>query len=216
MTIGFFTVFRTDPQHLLHATGLAGDARQAMPDVPIAQLTDQTTPAVTGVSHVVRGRHGPMLEQRLVHYAGCHHEWLLLDTDVSIRADVRQVFAADPVFDVAFADRGWPHLPQTVDVLQRMPVNTGVCFSRSSSFWLAVLATWRAQPEPRNWLSEQVAVADVIRSGHFRVKILPGLTYNYPPHAADDPCAGAALVHYKGPRKAWLTARCSQVLAACG
>lgn len=211
MTVGFFTVFRVDPTPLLHAAALVKDVQRVMPDVPIVQLTDETTGSVAPIAR--RKPHGPMLERRLEHYADCQGDWLLVDTDVAIRADVRHVFD-DPAFDVALTDRQWPHLPQTDEVLRTMPFNTGVVFSRSPGFWQSVLETWRGYPEAaRDWLSEQRAVAAVVKSGQFHVKVLPGQIYNYPPRTADDRSA-AAILHYKGPhRKAWRTAAAPAVLA---
>jgi hypothetical protein len=176
------------------------------------QLTDAKTPQVPGTTAVQRLDHGPMLERRLEHYATCEGDWLLVDTDVSMRRDVRDVFD-DPWFDVAVTDRNWPHLPQAEDVLQSMPFNTGVVFSRKAAFWQDVLTVWRAYPEDtRDWMSEQRAVATVVKTGQFRVKVLPGMVYNYPPSAADAQ-SDAAIWHYKGPhRKAWLSTRAYSVL----
>lgn len=214
MKIGFFTVFRTDPQHFLHATALVAEAQRVMPGVETVQFTDERTDPVPGVSSVRRLAHGPMLQLRLEHYAACEGEWLFADTDVSLRRDVRSVFD-DPAFDVALVDRNWPHRPQSEKYLQTMPFNTGVCFSRASAFWQDVVATWLAYPGPeRDWLSEQRAVYAVVREGKHRVKVLPGMVYNYPPASETDPATDAAIVHYKGARKPWLTKRAYQVLVS--
>ena len=215
MTLGFFTVFRKDPQHFLHATSLVREARAVMPDVPVIQFTDRTTPEVDGVDAAIRLGDGPMLERRLEHYASCGDEWLFLDTDVSIRQDVRHVFD-DPVFDVALPDRNWPHIPQGDHVMLTMPFNTGVVFTRSGQFWRDVLETWRGLPNRTDWLSEQQAVYQVVRTGRYRVKVLDGAIYNYPPKNASDPCDGVALAHYKGgARKLWLSALSVKTLSVC-
>ena len=213
MTTAFFTVFRTDPQHYLHAVHLVGEAHVAMPGTEVVHLTDQRSPGVPDVTRVIRVADGPLLQRRLEAYAGMPPgDVLLLDTDISIRQDVRHVFE-DPVFDVALTDRHWPHLTQGDAVMHTMPFNTGVAFSRCSSFWRAVLDVWMTYDDAgrADWLSEQRAVYAVVRSGQYRVKILPGMIYNYPPHEAVDAPREAALLHYKGPvRKQWLTARCYQ------
>lgn len=212
MRVAFFTVFRSDPQHYLHATTLVRDCHAVMPGVPVVQLTDATTPPVSGVDDIVRGPGGRMLEQRIAHYASLAGPVLFLDTDVSIRQDVRGI-CDDPAFDVALADRAWPHLPQGDRVLLTMPFNTGVAFSRCPAFWADVLTVWQGYPkEQQDWMSEQRAVYAVARSGRYRIKVLDGAIYNYPPATAEDRCETAALVHYKGPRKAWLTQRAYQVL----
>lgn len=205
MTVGFFTVFRSDPRHFLHAASLVRESPS-----PVVQLTDDRTPVVPGVSGVRRIHHGPMLERRLEHYGNVDGDWLLVDTDVSIRKDVSSVFD-DPAFDVALTDRNWPHLPQASDVLQTMPFNTGVAFSRAPGFWRDVLKAWMAEGKT-DWLSEQRAVYAVVRSGQWRVKILPGQIYNYPPQSQDD-TTDAAIYHYKGPhRKLWLSQHATKVL----
>lgn len=211
MRVGFFTVVRRDPQHFLHAEGLVASVRAAMPGVETVQFTDAASPRVPGVDHVQRLPHGPMLERRLEHYSHCEGDWLLVDTDVQLLRDVSDICTTDQRFDIALTDRHWPDIPQGDDVMHTMPFNTGVCFSRSSFFWQDVLTTWRAYTaDRRDWLSEQRAVYDVVRTGAYRIRILPGQVYNYPPRAADDPMTNVAIAHFKGSRKSWLTARILQ------
>jgi hypothetical protein len=101
-------------------------------------------------------------------------------------------------------------------MMHTMPFNTGVVFSRCQAFWVAVLEAWRRYPASvqQDWLSEQRAVYEVVRSGRFRVKILPGVAYNYPPMREDDTPIIAAMIHYKGPRKAWRSAAAYKTLSA--
>lgn len=215
MTVGFFLALRNDVSHFLHGSALAYEVKRVMPGVEVVQFTDGKTPMVPGADRCVRfDGEAPLLEQRLSLYASVTGEWLFVDTDVSVRNDVRGLFA-DPVFDVAVCDRNWPHLVQGETMMQTMPFNTGVCLTRCQPFWRRVLARWQSYPEhvKRDWLSEQQAVYDVVRSGRFRVKILPGMIYNYPPKSADDRPIVAAMLHYKGPRKPWRSALAMQTLA---
>ena len=207
MRLGFFTVFRKDPIHYVLAERMLGSAKRAMPDVECVQFTDAKSPLVYGADRLVRRPHGKMLERRLEHYADCAGEWLLVDTDAVINRDVRHVF--DDEWDVALTDRLWTHVNQPADFVRDMPFNTGVCFSRSPEFWRAVLMTWRSfsEEQQKDWMSEQRAVAEVVRKDVFTVKVLPGMIYNYPPTTDTD--AGlreAAIVHFKGPRKAMMLA----------
>ena len=207
MTVGFFTIFKTDPLPFLHATALVADVQRVMPGVPVRHLTDATTPTVRGAEVVRIASTEPLLHQRLDHYRRCEGEWLLVDTDVSLRADVRGVFD-DPTFDVALVDRDWPEQPQGEDTWRTMPFNTGVVFVRTPAFWQAVFDLWRTFPATaQDWYSEQRAVWQVVRTGQFKVKILPGLAYNYPPRTREDVPIIAAALHYKGSRKQWLTER---------
>jgi hypothetical protein len=231
MTVGFFLALRGDAQHYLHAASLVAEVHQHMPGVEVVQLSDQHTPPAPGVSRVMRvqsARERPLLDLRLELYLRAQdgprtEEWLLVDTDVSVRNDVRGVFPGPIVegpsgWDVALTDRNWPHLPQGEAMLQQMPFNTGVVFSRSPWFWECVLETWRGYPPAvqADWMSEQRAVYEVVRSGRHRVKILPGMNYNYPPSSQDDSSILAALVHYKGNRKPWLSAHAMRVLSRTG
>ncbi len=211
MKIGFYTVYRKDPQHLLLADLMVRSAKHYMPDVPIVQFTDDDTPKVPLVDEVRRAADGPMLERRLEHYADTEAgDWLLVDTDVLFRADVRSVFGQQ--FGIAVADRNWTHIPPTPDLTAEMPYNTGVVFSRVPWFWSEVLKVWRAFPEEkrRNWLSEQMAFAQVVRDGIAqgdtlmkpRLLVLPGMDYNYPPSGPDD--NHGLIAHYKGQRKGWM------------
>lgn len=215
MKIGFFLALRSNTSHFLHAASLVKEAHRWMPECEIVQLSDETTPMVPG-AHAVERVEGdrPLLHQRLTQYASCEGEWLLIDTDVSIRADVREVFT-DPVFDVALCDRNWPHLHHETQRLSlTMPFNTGVVFSRNATFWYDVLTLWLGLPVnvQNDWMSEQQAVYEVVRTGRYRVKILPGLSYNYPPKSEDDVPVSASLVHFKGPRKPWLSTHAIRML----
>ncbi len=216
MTIGFFLVMKTDVQHFLHAASMIREAKRHMPGVTIVQFSDESTPMVPGASIVqrIKGEDRPLLDQRLQHYALCdaRAEWLLIDTDVSVRGDVRGVFD-DHNFDVALTDRHWPHLPQGEKMMHEMPFNTGVVFTRNPHFWPDVLAAWRALPDDKknDWMSEQSAVYDVVRTGRYRVKILPGMHYNYPPDLDEVPVI-SALAHFKGPRKVALSKHAYAVL----
>ena len=222
MTTGFFLSLRSDVQHFLHAASLVAEVHRRMPGVEVIQLSDKHTPVVpgvTGVSSILAENESSLLDLRLSLYASREGEWLLIDTDVSIRNDVRGVFA-DESFDVALCDRNWPHLAQGEKIMHTMPFNTGVVFTRRQEFWQDVLAHWRALPLAvrEDWMSEQRAVYAIVRTGRYHVKILPGMAYNYPPGKADDAPIVAACVHYKGNRKKWLSAHANDVLGgrSCG
>lgn len=206
MKIGIFLVFRKDPQGYVLGGKLVQSIRKHMPGEEIVHLTDETSPQLIGTDSVRKVPNGKMLECRIKHYSECEGEWLLLDTDVLVMQSVRDVFTG-ATWDLAVADRACPHNPQTHETWSAIPYNTGVVFSRSPQFWSLVLDTWRTS-EDNDWNSEQKAVWAVIRTGYYRVKILPGMVYNYPPKDQKDPCTGAALVHFEGQkRKFWMRSR---------
>ena len=200
MKIGFFTVFKKDPKHYVMAKGLVDSVHKTMPGVPIIQFTDESSPPVLGVDEVVRKSGGKLLELRLQHYAECEGEWLLVDTDVLVKKDVRHVF--DDSFDVALSDRNCWHAFQSDKLVEQMPYNTGVVFVRNPSFWKNVLRIWKKLGQ-NDWLSEQRAVARALEIHPYSVKLLPMMLYNYPPISEHDSCEEAFIVHYKGDLKAW-------------
>jgi hypothetical protein len=213
--VGFFTVYKGDVSHYVLADAMVESVRRAMPDVPVVQFTDEESPAVYGVDDVRRQRTLPMAMLRMAHHAACEGDWLFLDTDCIVNRDVRDVFQDS--FDVAVADRNWTHIPMTIELQAfnaKMPYNIGIMFSRSPQFWQAVLQRLLTLPkEQQEWMGDQHAACAIFAEGQFHVKTLPGMTYHYPPSSADDTGTEAAIVHYKGPRKAWMLERYARVMA---
>lgn len=206
MTVGFFFV---DTGTSDTASGIAGakalmaSVRRLMPGVEVVQFTDETTGAVEGVDAVRRLPREPLAVLRVRHQGAVTGEWLFVDTDVVIQREVRPVF--DAPFDVAVTSRNWTHLKLIQNFAELMPFNTGVVFSRSPKFWAAVLAKMDKYSERlQAWMGDQQAICDVIASrGRFRVVILKGTRYNFPP--AIDPDAEAlkaqrkaSILHFKG------------------
>jgi hypothetical protein len=215
MKVGFFLVLGADVSHFLHASALVRNVKKYMPRVEVVQLSDLKTPMVPGVTKVERqdGANRPLLDQRLDLYSQCAGDWLLIDSDCEIRNSVQGVFD-DKAFDIALCDRNWPHHPQGEAMMHAMPFNTGVIFSRKQGFWFQVYKIWKQLPEKeKDWLSEQRTVYQVIRSGRFKVKILPGMHYNYPPNTPEDAPIIATILHFKGNRKPWLSDKAVKTLS---
>jgi hypothetical protein len=178
--------------------------RKAMPGVEMVQFTDMSSEAIDGADDVSRHPSSPLPLARSNHYASVEGEWLFIDTDVVVQADVRDVF--DNTFDIAIADRNWyPSARVSKSFEGTMKYNVGVVFSRQPAFWKDVhtlVATGGLYNDP--WFGDQKAVSDIIATGKYRVEALPGMLYNYPPSGADDPALGAKIVHCKGNRKEWM------------
>jgi hypothetical protein len=209
MKVGFFHVDRGDTPHRALAARLIASVRRAMPDVAIAHLTDARTAPIAGVDHLVVRPSGPIALNCLEHYAGCEGEWLLVDTDVLIQRDVREVFARDRAFDIAVADRDGTLLPHEIGTkfMARMPYNKGAVFSRSPEFWRAATERLRQLSHRRQeWMGDQEAMCDVIAAGAFKVAVLPA-AYNYPPKRRDEDVSAVSILHFKGSRKAWMLSR---------
>ena len=181
--------------------------RKAMPGVEVFHLTDADTPMVEGADGVKRvDVKLPMAVRRMMHNAQLDGDWLLIDCDIIIKKDVRHVF--DESFDVALTDRIGTDMEGT-SYGKAMPFNMGVAFSRSPAFWQRVIRHMSSLPmDLQSWTGDQLVVCAMVRQGladDFKVKILPGLTYNYPPLSVDDPrMENAAIVHFKGARKKFI------------
>lgn len=210
MTVGLFHVGGTDAHRQSAARAIAS-VRQAMPDVPIAHLTDATSASLDGVDRVIRA---PVVPDRIalacldLYAAAGAGDWLFLDTDTVVQADVLHVFLRS--FDVAVASRVGTLLPHELGTkfMDRMPHNKGVVFSRAPQFWIDAGAHLRTcHVKQQQWMGDQRAMCDVIATGRYAVEVLPN-AYNYPPQRPDEDVSRKAILHYKGPsRKAWRQAR---------
>lgn len=54
--------------------------------------------------------------------------------------------------------------------------------------------------------AQLAAINGVIGAFDGHVRALPGKVYSYVPRSKDDSCDGAAIIHYRGPRKEWMAA----------
>lgn len=209
MKVGFFHQGPGGTLYTRLACVLMASVRQSMPGVPIVHLTDQDTAGIRGADEVLRVPNGPMALTILEAYAGCGvGDWLLLDSDVMVQADVQHVFEENKTFDVAVATREGTLRPKEVGTkfMETMPFNKGAVFSRSPAFWRAAAEWLKTQPEKlQMWMGDQRAMNEVIATDRFNVRVLPA-AYNYPPFTKGD-VADKAVLHYKGSRKAWMEAR---------
>lgn len=208
MTVGFFHVGPAGSVHVRLAERLVASVRRVMPNVPIVQMTDSETPAIAGVFHVERREPRPIAIGTLEHFAACDGDWLLVDTDVIVQADVRHIFRHP--FDIAVATREGTLRRREVGkkFMDRMPFNKGAVFSRSPAFWAAA-ADLRLQSEKAQaWMGDQQSMNTIIRSGAFKVITLPS-GYNYPPLTAREDVSRHQILHYKGDRKPWMLERAS-------
>jgi hypothetical protein len=220
MKVGFFNRYHgsTDFMQTIHvvlADMMIRSVRKVMPSVEIIQFTDERSPRIMGVDSVRRiASTEPMAVQCVTHYAACVGDWLLLDTDVILQRDVHHVF--DDPFDVAVCDRDGTKVDgedEDFELFKVMPYNIGVMFSRSPSFWESVKTKLLLMSDKKQqWMGNQIAACEVIKDGHFDVKIIPGIQYNYPPRNFKDRGESASIIHFKGPlRKQMMLDRFQEV-----
>lgn len=200
---------------------LVASLKKAMPVTRVVQLSDVETARVPGVDDVVRRPwdHTNLMTFRLEHYAALPADarYLLLDTDMIVQADVSSVFELDPSFDVAMHKRettivvppAWPDFPELLhqDLAKIMPFNTGVIFARNARFWQVALESLRGlEARYHRWFGDQVAVRIAVETGAFKVLELHP-AFNFTPNTEGEDVSRAYVVHYKGPRKAWMIER---------
>lgn len=220
----FFYVNRSGDDEL--ARIMVDSVREHMPGVPITQLTDMITDDVPGVDMVVRREPEPgIMYFRSCHMAEYRHRAaIFLDHDIVVLKDLRPVF--DEPFDVALTRRTRKELfidevPDLIDpnenAAERMPYNMGVIFSRSTKLW-ADHRNLHAQTGEmgREWYGEQIALANVLGSGRFKVKVLSE-DYNYSPSMPLEDVSERAVLHFKGPvRKQWMMQRYKTCVRSMG
>lgn len=207
MRVGIYLVGDIKEYHYLGSFA-AAVAKDTMPGVEVVHLTDMDTKQLENTDSVIRlERNCPMAVLRMRHHQA-RGEWLFIDVDVLVEKDVSKMFYDG--FDIAIASRtlgdGSEH-----EGFAEMPHNMGVVFSRTPAFWRAVekeLITY--DHKLQEWMGDQLAVCRLITKNIFRVKIIPGEQYNYPP--LSPVIKDASIVHFKGKRKAWMIDRANHIL----
>jgi hypothetical protein len=198
--IGFYA--QGEGPHLDIAKHLIASVKAVMPDVEVFQLTDEKTPCLEGAEALRISGEMPMGVRRLSHYAALQGDWCLVDSDVVFRKDVRDVFWKS--FDVALVSRDGTYMAGT-DYAAAMPYNFGVVFSRSPRFWRMALSGLKTLPvKLQEWEGEQFVTCELAKRNDFKVEILP-CRYNFTPHKKTDDVSEVSILHFKGPRKAWIT-----------
>jgi len=192
--------------------------------VNFIQLSDKTTnpvPVATGIIRAEVGKDELMyLRQRL--YASymqtAEHDSVLLDTDIMLQIDPASIFGD---WDVGLTLRGEA---ESINMRKIIPFNEGVIFCRATEgarrFWSALLHVYEQLPHClRRWSGGQISLGILLRKylesqegdlldvHGIRIKLLPKEIYNYAPESEDEDLSGRAIVHYHGPRKAWMLKR---------
>lgn len=181
----------------------AASVRRAMPNALIVHLTTINGPQVSWCDgRVAVPAEGNVVYRRAWAHAEVHDifdgsQVLFMDVDQELRGDVSGMF--DDGFHVAIPEIDDPHVRYSC----------GVVFSRTGRFW----KDWAQHLGP-----DDISTTDVLHkftrfanSWDGWVRQLPHRLYERLPKSAEDPCDGALLVHYRGPRKAWMLERAAAV-----
>lgn len=200
--------FCCHPEHLKLGALSVASVKKHMPHIEIVHLTDEHTHALAGADTVFRfDTTGNYWKRYWTAAAALDGDILLVGTDTIFRRDISEVF--EQSFDVALphiADKKWRY-------------DAGTIFSRSPAFFKKMAESKLSEISNDELFGEGVTrfLAEFHRHcifGRFPATGLagelieiPGKIYSYVPKAADDPgIQSCAIVHYRGPRKKWMSA----------
>jgi hypothetical protein len=187
--------------HPLLARAMLESLRRWMPDAQVVQHSDDATHPVPGVDEVWRD---PIIGPDTIPWHFRHMGELtgerpggvlLVEADSYFLEPVEDVFAGD--FDVA---------------LCRIPDRRGIVYSggvafckrKAVNFWQAAHRIYVNLPNPDGWEDAQLVLNLAVRESGVKLLELDHARYNRLPGGAEDTCSGAAIVHYRGARKAWM------------
>lgn len=188
------------------AEGLIKNLNEVFPKVPILHITDDKTEKFYGCS-VLRLPDAPLMYWRLAAHCYAHDlysEILFTEPDVRFNENIMDVFDSGD-FDIAIADRDGRVSLHGEEVTEQMPYTQGSTFSRVRGFWKdAALYCGTLDRKKQLWFGDMHAIAHVVDSGKYKVKILDAGIYNHIPQRINELQSEAKVVHYKGKRKTWL------------
>jgi hypothetical protein len=172
--------------------------RMVSPHARVIHIANDTIAPLSGADEVIRcTMNGNFMRRWSAMRDQLEGEYLFIDCDTVFLQDVSHVF--DQKFDVAL-----PHIADPT-----VKFDGGVVFSRSPAFWhaLRTMPSYTAGHDqtPVSEIVTDFNLASFAYAGH--LKFLPGAVYSYVPRHSSDLCEGAAIVHYRGPRKKWMRDR---------
>lgn len=216
MQIAFFCAIEKGENlhHLRLAELMIRSAKKHMPNVKFIQLTDESTAWVEGADECRRlSKDEPLMPFRLKHYSLMEGDTIFVDTDIMFNANVSDVF--DNNFDICLTHRrGEIIVAPTedgnfVDIVDKMPFNTGVIFSRRPQFWKEAYDYCKTlDTDKQEWYGDQLAVKHIFdRNEHdffYQLMEVPCSIYNYTPLTKEENITDKKIIHFKGERKGWM------------
>jgi hypothetical protein len=176
--------------------------RKHMPNVIITQLSDMTSRRVYGVDEIRRvdARSYPYLLYK--HMSELPTPFIRVDYDMIFQGDITHILDDD--IDLAMNLHGDPKV---------LGSKWGKAYPYATCIWGAKNKAKEFAEDFRNrhmesrrddWLGLIPSVNEVLVTGKYRVKALPGEIYNYTPIDRHDRPKDALVIHYKGNRKHWM------------
>ena len=185
---------------------MIASVRRHIPGTCIVQMTDMTTDPVPGVNYVSRYARG---QDFILFRFGAldilpRVDTILLDYDVIVQGDLAHVFKRD--FDLALTRRDATDKTVSAFVLEKLPHNAGVMFTRAKGFgfWREATSRYWLETSRNGWLDGALAVELALENTRLKILDLPCALYNYTPMSRDEDLSRRVCVHYKGNRKDWI------------
>lgn len=164
--------------------------------VRITQLADYKTPSVYGVDEVKRFIPSEEITRNTVNRVGYQfltemdiNPVMFIDPDMIFNGNIDHLFEGD--FDVCVATRAMDD-PVTVDYAIKFPW-CSMMVVKNPEFWKDCYSTLLGYPEI-HWVSNMNAVADILRSDKYKVKVVDGNVYNALPFSYGK---DVKIYHYK-------------------
>lgn len=182
---------------------LVKSCKRVMPDIPVVHLAGPTTAAVSGADWVnrIRPQENFLMPFKLQHLAQISGDFIFLDTDILVTEPIQDVF--DKPFDVAMYWRDDVEVMSNGSPAPKMPYNAGFMACRNQDFFKEAYELCLKQDvKYKIWFGDQVAIADLAKTGRYRFLDLPR-DWNHAVTGPDD--LAAKVLHFKGPRrKQWM------------
>lgn len=180
---------------------MIASVREHMPNAIVTQLSDMKGKKVPGVDEIRRvdGSSYPYIIYK--HMTSLPEPFIRVDYDMIFQGDITHILEED--IDLAFNLHGDKRVNQT----------WGKAYPFATCIWGAKSRCKEFTEDFRNrhiesrrddWMGLIPSINEVICSGKYRIKTLPGEIYNYCPENRDDRPKDALVVHYKGHRKRWM------------
>ena len=185
---------------------MIASVRRHVPGAHLIQMTDMLTDPLPGVDLITRFPRGPdfILFRFGLLDTLPRADTMMLDYDVIVQGDLAHVFKRP--FDLALTRRDATDKTISSFMLEKIPHNAGVMFSRKTGFefWRGALSAYWLETSRNGWLDGAVAVELALAKTRLNVLDLPCSRYNYTPATPDEDVSMRVCVHYKGNRKAWI------------
>ena len=180
---------------------MMASVREHMPNVGLTQLTDMVSRKIEGVDEVRRvdGKTYPFILYK--HMASIPEPFIRVDYDMIFQGDITHVLDED--IDLAFNLHGDQKVEQSWG--QAYPYAACLWGAKRRSREFAEDFRDRHMMSRRNdWMGLIPSINEVIVTGKYKIKALPGNIYNYCPEDRNDRPQNALVLHFKGRRKHWM------------